>query len=97
MISIARAFLKPGKIIILDEITSQLDALAEVKLKAAIKRLIEHKTAFIITHRISTISIVDRILVFSNGCIVEEGSHQTLIKKNSLYKKLWDPNRGDAS
>lgn len=90
MINLARALLKPSKVLVLDEITSHLDSLIEEKLKRAIIRLAMNKTTFIITHRLSTISIVDRILVLSNGTIVEEGSHDDLIKKNGHYAALWD-------
>jgi ATP-binding cassette subfamily B protein len=90
-ISIARAMLKNAPIVILDEATSALDSITEQKIKDAINKLIVNKTTIIIAHRLSTLKDVDRILVFDDGKIIEDGNHNQLIKiKNGYYKKLWE-------
>lgn len=90
-ISIARAILKNAPIIILDEATSALDSITEAKIKEAIARLTVNKTTIIIAHRLSTLKEVDRILVFDEGKIIEDGSHEDLMKiDGGYYKKLWE-------
>ena len=90
-ISIARAILKNAPIVILDEATSALDSITEQKIKEAINRLIINKTTIIIAHRLSTLKEVNRILVFDEGEVIEDGSHDDLIKiPDGYYKKLWD-------
>ena len=90
-ISIARAFLKDAPIIILDEATSALDSVTEKKIKDAINLVSKNKTTIIIAHRLSTLKDVDRILVFENGKIIEDGNHAELLSKDEgYYKKLWD-------
>jgi ATP-binding cassette subfamily B protein len=90
-ISIARAFLKDAPIIILDEATSALDSVTEKKIRDAINLISKNKTTIIIAHRLSTLKDVDRILVFENGNIIEDGSHAELLsKEKGYYKRLWD-------
>lgn len=89
-IAIARAFLKHSKILIMDEATSSLDTITEKEIKNSLENLIQGTTAIIIAHRLSTVSKLDRILVFDKGRIIEEGSPNKLLKQNGLYKKLWD-------
>ena len=90
-ISIARAILKDSPIIILDEATSALDSVTEKKIKNSIKHLSMGRTTLIIAHRLSTLREVDRILVFENGAIIEDGTHDILSKKErGYYKNLWD-------
>ncbi len=93
-IAIARAFVKNAPILILDEATSQLDSIAENLIGEALEKLMENKTVIVIAHRLSTLQHMDRILVFDNGKIVEEGSHQELLTLNGTYKKLWDAQVG---
>lgn len=93
-IAIARAFLKNAPILILDEATSQLDSITENLIQDSLKNLMQNKTVLIIAHRLSTLADVDRILVFSNGKIVEDGSHQELLALNGHYKKLWNAQIG---
>jgi len=88
-LSIARAILKNPPLLIFDEATSSLDTESEQKVQIAIDNLIKDRTVFIIAHRLSTIKNVDRILVFEEGKIIEEGSHEELIKNNGLYTKLY--------
>jgi len=89
-ISIARALLKNPQIIILDEATSNLDTESENKVKKAFSKLMNDRTAIIIAHRLSTINTVDKIFVIKDGKIIEEGSHQKLIKNDGEYKKLYN-------
>lgn len=94
-IAIARAILKNAPILILDEATSALDSESESLIQDALDVLMDSKTVIIIAHRLSTIQYMDRILVIDNGQIVEDGSHDTLLKNaDSLYKKLWDLQAG---
>ncbi|MBY0501370.1 MAG: ABC transporter ATP-binding protein/permease [Alphaproteobacteria bacterium] len=94
-IAIARAFLKNAPILILDEATSHLDSITEQKIQEALEKLTSKKTTIIIAHRLSTLLKMDRILVFDQGKIIEEGSHQELIAKSGYYRKLWDSQIGD--
>ena len=87
-ISIARAFLKDAPILILDEATSALDNHTEELIQQSLKILMKNKTVIVIAHRLSTLTHMDRILVFDKGHIVENGPHDTLKKKGSMYKLL---------
>ena len=89
-LSIARAILKDSPIILLDEATSSLDSESEVVIQKAIENLTKNKTTIIIAHRLSTIMNCDKILVFDSGQIVDEGSHEFLVKNSSIYKNLYE-------
>ena len=89
-LSIARAILKDSPIILLDEATSSLDSESEVVIQKAIENLTKNKTTIIIAHRLSTITNCDKILVFDDGQIVDEGSHEFLVKNSSTYKNLYE-------
>ena len=88
-ISIARAMLKNSSIILLDEATSALDSESEAKVKYAIDNLIKNRTTIVIAHRLSTIKNADKIIVLSEGALVEEGKHEELLVKSDTYKKLY--------
>lgn len=89
-IAIARAFLKNAPILILDEATSQLDLITEAEIQESLAELIRDKTTIVIAHRLSTLLSMDRILVFEKGAIVEDGSHEELLRLDGVYKKLWE-------
>jgi len=88
-ITIARAFLKNPRILILDEATYSLDSESEKLIQAALERLMENRTTLIIAHRLSTVKNVDCILVMENGRIVEKGTHAELVRANGLYQRLY--------
>jgi subfamily B ATP-binding cassette protein MsbA len=88
-IAIARALLKDPRILILDEATSALDSESELMVQKALEVLMQNRTTFVIAHRLSTIKNADRIIVLHRGRIVEEGSHQILMKKEGAYHRLW--------
>jgi len=93
-VSIARALLADKKVLVLDEATSSLDSETEQEIKQALSKLMEGKTAIMIAHRLSTIMNADEIIVIDDGEIVQKGTHNELIKKDGLYKKLWDLQKG---
>ena len=89
-VAIARAMLKDAPILLLDEATSSLDSESEALIQDALRRLMQGRTAIIIAHRLSTIQKMDRIIVLSEGKIVEQGSHRDLLKQQAgTYAKLW--------
>jgi subfamily B ATP-binding cassette protein MsbA len=89
-ISIARALLKDAPILILDEATSSLDTEAEIEVQEALDNLMKGRTTLVIAHRLSTIRNADRIIALVNGEIVEEGDHETLLKKKGEYFRLYN-------
>ena len=93
-IAIARAILKNAPILILDEATSALDSLTEKYIQDALQYSMQGKTTIVIAHRLSTLSAMDRILVFANGAIVEDGSHDQLLLLQGHYAKLWHMQAG---
>ena len=88
-ISIARALLKNAPIIILDEPTAALDTESEVAVQQAIDALVQDKTVIVITHRLSTISGAQQIIVLSGGQVAESGTHSELLTQNGVYRRLW--------
>lgn len=89
-LAIARAILKNAKILILDEATSALDSVTEHYIQQSLDCLMQGKTVLVIAHRLSTLLKMDRLIVFSEGKIVEEGTHKTLLKKEGVYAKFWN-------
>lgn len=89
-ICIARAVLKNPPIMLLDEATSALDTESERLVQDALYKLMENRTTVVIAHRLSTIQNADKIVVLESGQIIESGSHQELIQRNGLYKRLID-------
>lgn len=93
-ISIARAILKNAPILILDEATSQLDSIIENYIQESLFELMQNKTTLVIAHRLSTLLHMDRILVFDQGKIIQDGSHKELLSKQGLYQIMWNAQVG---
>lgn len=93
-IVIARAILKNAPILLLDEATSALDSESEVAIQKALKELMQGKTVIAIAHRLSTLREMDRILVMDKGQVVEDGTHEELVKKGGIYSELWSHQAG---
>ena len=88
-VALARAFLADAPVLVLDEATSSLDSVTEHLIQDAIEKLMVGRTTIIIAHRLSTIRRVDRILVFRDGAIVEQGSHEALLRlADGHYREL---------
>ncbi len=88
-ISIARAMLKNAPVVLLDEATASLDPENEVEVQKAIGELIAGRTVIVIAHRLKTIKNADKIIVMEDGIVAEQGTHEELINRNGLYKRLW--------
>lgn len=88
-ISIARAILKDAPILLLDEATSSLDAETENQISKTLSNVTKNKTTITVTHKLSNVVYADQIILFSKGKLVDIGKHEDLIKKSSLYKKLY--------
>lgn len=88
-VAIARAILKDAPILVLDEATSALDSESEKLIQDALEKLMKGRTSIVIAHRLSTIAKLDRIVVLDNGKIVEDGTHQELLKQKGTYASLW--------
>ena len=93
-IAIARVMLKDAPILILDEATSSLDSVTEKTIQENLDRAMGRKTVIAIAHRLSTIAHLDRILVFDQGRIVEDGGHDQLLVKQGVYYRLWTMQAG---
>lgn len=93
-ISIARAFLKDAPILILDEMTSNVDPVNESLIQDAITGLAKDRTVLVIAHHLRTIQKADQILVFQKGKLLEKGKHRELLEKDGYYKKLWKAQYG---
>lgn len=89
LISFARAILADPAIFVLDEATSSVDTETEERIREAIHRVLEGRTSFLIAHRLSTVREADRIMVLSNGRVIEEGSHELLMSKRGSYWSLY--------
>ena len=93
-IAIARAVLKNAPIFFMDEATSSLDSVTERQIQDAIEALMRGRTAIVIAHRLSTIAHLDRIVVFHDGAVVEDGTHEELLGRRGHYARLWSMQAG---
>jgi len=93
-VAIARAILKDAPILILDEATSSLDSVTEKQIQLGLVNLMQGRTVVVVAHRLSTISHMDRILVFDQGKIIEDGTHEALLSANGHYARLWNMQAG---
>ena len=96
LLTIARAILSDSRILILDEATSSVDTRTEVLIQRAMENLMVGRTSFIIAHRLSTIRDADLILVMKDGDIIEQGSHDELLKQNGFYEELYNSQFADV-
>ena len=90
LMTIARAMLLDSNMLILDEATSNVDTRTEVQIQAAMRKLMQDKTCFVVAHRLSTIQHADLILVVRDGNIVERGPHRELMDAHGFYRELYD-------
>ncbi len=93
-VAIARAILKNAPILVLDEATSSLDSHSEGLIQDALGNLMKNKTVIVIAHRLSTIRQMNRIIVIDQGKIIDQGTHENLLKKGGLYQHLWELQAG---
>ena len=90
LLTIARAILAKSPMLILDEATSSVDTRTEVLIQKAMDNLMKGKTSFVIAHRLSTIRDADLILVMKDGNVIEQGSHNSLMRENGFYASLYN-------
>ena len=89
LLTIARAMLLSARMLILDEATSDVDTRTEMKIQEAMRKLMEGKTCFVIAHRLSTIRNADHILVVNDGDVIQQGTHDTLLNQEGLYRQMY--------
>ncbi|OYW27486.1 MAG: hypothetical protein B7Z44_12060, partial [Caulobacter sp. 12-67-6] len=93
-VALARVILKDAPILVLDEATSALDSEIEAAIQEQLDTLMQGKTVIAIAHRLSTIARMDRLVVLDAGCVVETGTHGSLLAAGGLYAQLWERQSG---
>lgn len=96
LLSIARAILANPSMLVLDEATSSIDTVTEIKIQEGLQALMKGRTSFVIAHRLGTIRAADRILVLQGGRLLQQGSHEELLKQGGLYSELVQGRRKEA-
>ncbi|MNJ46062.1 putative ABC transporter ATP-binding protein [compost metagenome] len=89
LLAIARAILANPSILVLDEATSSIDTVTELKIQEGLQRLMKGRTSFVIAHRLNTIRQADKILVLKDGRLIEQGSHEELLRQEGFYSELY--------
>jgi ABC-type multidrug transport system fused ATPase/permease subunit len=89
-LSLARAFLKDARIVVLDEPTTGLDAQTEADVLSALRRLMAGRTTIIIAHHLHTVRYVDQIIVLQGGALIQTGTHDQLLQQDGLYRQLYN-------
>jgi len=97
LLSIARAMLANPSLLILDEATSSIDTITEMKINEALQRLMKGRTSFVIAHRLNTIQNADLIIVLKSGKLIEKGTHESLLKANGFYAGLVHSQQGKST
>ena len=90
LLAIARCFLSDADVVIMDEATSDVDTETEEQIRAALERLRQGRTCFVIAHRLVTVRKADQILVLDGGVVAERGTHRQLLEKGGIYAKLYE-------
>ena len=97
LLAFARVLAKDPEIFLFDEATSNIDSQTEVLIQEALEQVLKNRTSLIIAHRLSTVTIADRILVLHKGCVAESGTHETLMAEEGLYARLYRLQFKDAA
>jgi ATP-binding cassette subfamily B protein len=93
-VALARAILRDAPVLLLDEATSALDSESEVLVQQALWRIMEDRTALVVAHRLSTVARMDQLIVMDRGRILEQGSHEELLRAEGVYARLWQHQSG---
>jgi ATP-binding cassette subfamily B protein len=94
-VSIARAIVREPKILVLDDVLSAVDTKTENTILSSLKQLMQNRTTIIISHRVSSAKLANKIIVLDDGCIMEEGTHESLMAQRGIYHELYDKQTQD--